>query len=271
MKDSIGAGGVMNDDIIQEERLLAVARDAARRAGDYAASNVARRHDVNSATRADVKHKLDVECEAVVRKVVMEAFPGHAFLGEESSGASADSPGYVWIVDPIDGTVNFFHGSPHWNCSVAVWREGRPVAGVVYAPMERELYEATASGPALLNGSAVRVSDTSDLSMALVGTGVGKPAPGSGGFSRVDRLAAACQRVRVAGSAALDICSVARGSLDAYFESGIYVWDMAAASLVLERAGGRSEVLARRDDDGAIAFLATNGLLHSAMRAVAEP
>ncbi|MBR4171981.1 MAG: inositol monophosphatase [Kiritimatiellae bacterium] len=249
--------------MIPSVQLLAVASFAARRAGQYVVANLSRRDDVNKASREDVKHKLDVESQRIIEEIIRTSYPDHAILGEESADRPEVESDYRWIVDPIDGTVNFFHGFPWWNCSVAVWYRGRAVAGAVFAPELGKLYEATADGPALCNGVPIHVSDTENPELAMFATGADKHDLGGLSFRGIRRIAETSQRARLLGSAALDICHVAEGRLDGYFESGIYLWDMAAASLILERAGGTCSIL---KDYGTpkyhIAFLATNGKLH---------
>ena len=243
--------------------LLATAKYAAMRAADYASSQSTRRHDANSATRRDVKHKLDVECEALARQLLTDAVPGSAVLGEEScsvfDGPEPPAPaGVEWIVDPIDGTINFFHGHPYWCCSIAARLDGETVAGVVYSPEMRLCYEAAVDGPALCNGVPIHVSDTDDPALALVNTGEDKSLADDRYLAFFRAVSDRCQRPRIFGSAALDLCAVAHGRADVYFQTGIYIWDVAAARLICERAGGRCDVLARRGGYR-MALLGTNG------------
>ena len=248
------------------EALLHVARLAATRAGNHALGNVRRRGEVNAISRHDVKHILDVECQAVATATILAACPGDAILGEETAGEERPAPGNAeWIIDPIDGTVNFFHGLPHWCCSVAVRRGGVMQAGVVYAPELGLVFEATVDGPACCNGRPIRCSVLADPSHALVLTGSDKAEDPARAFRFFAALARLVQRPRVLGAAALDICLVARGAADGYFEHGIYLWDIAAASLILARAGGADEVL-RMHGRYRLAFLASNGHLHAALK-----
>lgn len=243
--------------------ILAAAKLAATRSGDYALAQSMRRHDANSIDRNDVKHKLDVECEALCRDILSAATPGSALLGEEScevwDGPLPRPPsGLEWIVDPIDGTINFFHGDPNWCCSVAARLDGQTVAGVVYAPELRLCYEASIDGPALCNGAPIAVSDDADPTLALIRTGKDKSQSHSDYMGFIDAVDGACQRTRTSGSAALDVAAVAHGHADGYVQLGIYLWDIAAAALVVERAGGRCETLASRGGYR-MSFMATNG------------
>lgn len=255
------------------DELLTVAVRAACTAGDYARRHARRRTQTVKRSLHDVKLQLDLECQALAERVVRRFYPDHAFLGEERLAGQEDdksrmsnSEGLVWIIDPIDGTVNYSHGFPFWCCSVAVGQLGRTLAAAVYAPQMGELYTATCLGPARLNGRRLRVSTTRRLRDALVMTGLDQRSPYSRRpFERFLRIAQQCQRARVVGCAALDLCRVASGEADGYFESGIFVWDVAAAALIVERAGGRTELLASRPD-GRLLFLASNKILHSRLR-----
>lgn len=251
--------------------LLAVARHAAMSAGNHAFTNLDRRLDANIVARHDVKHKLDVECEAIATRAILDAFPDHAILGEESASDDETPPeGVQWVIDPIDGTVNFFHGLPNWCCSVAARIGGKSVAGAVFSPELGLCFTATADGPALCNGRELRVSATAETEKSIVATGADKSEDPSRAFRFFNAIGKAVQRPRILGSAALDLCFVASGKADGYFEHGIFIWDVAAASLILERAGGRCEVL-RRHGGHRMAFLGTNGLIHDSLRSVIVP
>jgi len=251
--------------MITQTQLQAIASLAARRAGEHVLGNLHRRGDVNSILRTDVKHKLDVEAQTTATRVILSAFPDHAILGEETCDAPLGDSDYVWIIDPIDGTINFFHGLPWWCCSVAVRFKGQAMAGAVFIPEMHQMYEATADGPARCNGVPIHVSDTSRLDLAMLATGADKWDLGEYAFRFMRKVAEIAQRPRILGAAAVDMCMVASGKLDGYFESGIYVWDMAAASLIVERAGGRCEIL-KSYPKYRISFLATNGCVHTACR-----
>ena len=271
------------------DSLLECATLAARTAGDHARSQwTGRRGETLSVAAHDVKLKLDVECQAIAAATIQSRFPGHRLLGEEDAAASAASQphfswdadtaanalakdGITWIVDPIDGTVNFFHGLPFWCCSVAAAVNGIVVAGAVYAPAMDLLYQAVTDRGSTCNGKPIRVSTIRRLSEGLVMTGLDKKlSPAAGPLSAFSRLSAACQKTRVMGSAALDLCSVAAGQAEAYFETGIYIWDVAAAGLIVRQAGGRVE-LPRRLAENRICFIGSNGLVHDEVRAILSP
>lgn len=249
--------------------LLDCAVAAARAAGNHAADNVDRRTDIVRRAKHDVKLRLDIECQAHAASVILARYPGHRLLGEEDetpAGRAADDSEYEWIVDPIDGTVNFSHGLRRWCCSVAVRRAGHTLAGAVFAPALGDLYTATADGPALCNGGPLRVSTTAALSETLVYTGVDKTAHAAlPAFAMFRAISANVQKTRVTGSAALDLCDVAAGRGDAYFESGIFTWDIAAGGLLVERAGGKTENLGSLGEHR-LRFLAGNGRIDKALK-----
>ncbi len=259
--------------------LLALAVEAATRGGHHALANSARRADAVETRAHDIKLKLDVECQDIIEALIASRFPDHAFLGEEDEtlvdgikpGAGrtgAPSPGgFEWIVDPIDGTVNFANGLPIWCCSVAVRRAGKVLAGAVFAPALNVLYAAADDGPSTRNGIPIRVSACETLAHGIVMTGMDKNlAPGLRAYAVFERLATVCRKARIVGSAALDLCWVAEGAADGYFEGSIYLWDIAAAGLIVERAGGTVEVLARREAPHQISVAASNGRLHQELK-----
>lgn len=252
--------------------LLQTALRAARAAGRHALENRHRRQETVMVAAHDVKLTLDLECQAIAQAVVREAYPQHAILAEESAdkGQPADNPHhspYVWIIDPIDGTVNFTHALPWWCCSVAVQHAGQVVAGVVFAPATDECFSAARGVGAWRNGEPLAVSAVRQMKEAMVLTGLDqKHHSGMPRLALFKDLADHIQKARVMGAAALDMCRVAAGQADAYFETGVYLWDVAAASLIVEMAGGQAENLAE-PSRYQVMHLATNGHLHPELRA----
>jgi len=249
--------------------LLAVAEDAARAAAQHALQNRHRRKEADRTFAHDVKLRLDVECQEEAERVVRARFPDHGILGEEGSRRGTRSP-YTWIIDPLDGTVNFFHGLPLWCSSVAVQLDGESVAGAVSIPVLDEHYAASVESPATCNGEPIRVSDTAMLNEAIVLTGLSKHVQDERFFETFRLLAHRARKLRVRGAAAADICHVAAGFGDAYFETGIYLWDWAAAGLILRRAGGTIETM-RPQPDSRTMILCTNQRLHAELRELVQP
>ncbi|MFO7937503.1 MAG: inositol monophosphatase family protein [Kiritimatiellia bacterium] len=252
------------------QQMLSVATLAARRAGEHVMNNLHRRDDFDSNLRSDVKHKLDVEAQDTAEAVIKDIFPAHAILGEETCDQPLDKSDWLWIIDPIDGTINFFHGLPWWCCSIALRFKGQTIAGSVYIPEMDMIFEATCDGPALCNGRPVHVSGTQDLSLSVLATGADKWDLDKRAFRFMKKVSEMAQRPRILGAAALDMCMVASGRIDGYFESGIYTWDMAAGALIVEQAGGRTDIL-RQYPAHRMAFLATNGHLHDQCRVQLQP
>lgn len=254
--------------------LLACAIEAARRAGGHAAANRHRRREAVKVAAHDVKLQLDIECQRIATEAIAGAFPRHEILGEEDPQhveGDGESAATQWVVDPIDGTVNFSHGTPFWCCSVAVRQRGRTVAGAVFAPDVGELYAASADTAATCNGEPIAVTATSRLDEAIVMTGTDQLMTlGFKPLTFLSALVGPCRRLRCMGSAALDMCRVAKGEADGYFEAGVYLWDVAAAGLIVERAGGRSEVVHRLAEPHRLCCLATNGRIHDAVRRIVE-
>lgn len=222
---------------------LELACRAARAAGALLRENFGRELVVDSLLRHDIKLALDVESQKLIEGLILEAFPDHAIYGEEGLAGDQSSE-TQWIVDPIDGTVNYFYGIPHFCISIAMRRGGQMRIGVVYDPMLDELFAVDWEGPATRNGVPIRPSDRSDLGEAVVTIGFSKSADAiDSGLARYAAVAHRVRKTRMMGSAALALAYIACGRLDAYIEESISLWDIAAGQLMLERGGG-SVVLA---------------------------
>jgi len=262
----------MAESDISPATLLECAVSAARAAGDHALLHRDRRTEAIKADRHDIKLKLDVESQEKAEEIVRATFPGHDILGEEETGTVAGparaEAGHEWIIDPIDGTINFSHGLPLWCSSVAVRRGEDVLAGAVYSPAMGELYTATVDGKAECNGSPIRVSSVDSIAASIVTTGLDKSNdPARPPLAILQSIVSNVQRPRIMGCAALDICRVAHSQADAYFESGIFIWDVAAAGLIVRQAGGEAEILAHLAENR-LMFLASNGLVHEEFKAL---
>ncbi len=256
-------------DFPETDVLLDGAVRAARAAGDHALRNRDRRNEVEETFAHDVKLTLDLEAQEQAFGVIHERFPNDAVLGEEGR-MDYDRSRPCWIVDPIDGTVNFAHGMPLWCSSVAVEIQGRVVAGCVYLPEMKECYTATIDRPAECNGRRIRPSSVPALEEALILTGLSKHVvDGSPAFDVFKALSLRARKVRIMGAAAVDICHVACGRAEGYVETGIYLWDIAAAGLIARQAGARTEVL-QELGDFKMRYLCTNGILHEDLRRIME-
>ncbi len=221
--------------------LLELATDLARRAGRLALSmhSGLRGHDTKS-TPTDVVTEADRACEALLAEGIRAARPDDGILGEE--GASTDgTTGVTWVVDPIDGTVNYLYGLPQWAVSIGVEVDGQALVGVVYDPAKDELWTAVRGGGASLDGRPLRCSAVEDLSQTLVATGFSYDARRrSVQAANLARVLPDVRDVRRLGAASLDLCSVAAGRVDAYYEQGLNPWDMSAGLLIAAEAGART-------------------------------
>lgn len=243
---------------------LAAAIKAARAAGRIMHDNWHKPKRVNAAEAHDIKLELDVRCQARIEKILAQAFPQIPVLGEEGSTGDVNAE-YRWVIDPIDGTVNYFFGMPHAAVSIALQRCGQSVVGVIYDPFTDELWSTTESQPTRLNGRIVRVSNRSKLSDAVIAIGFSKNKQNLAiSLPHVNRLARRVKKIRIMGSAALELAYVASGRLDAYIERTINLWDVAAGSLLVENAGGEFYVLPA--PNGKLRMCADNGKLRKKMQ-----
>ncbi|MGI9272148.1 MAG: inositol monophosphatase family protein [Woeseiaceae bacterium] len=239
--------------------LLNVAVMAARRAGSTLIKKMVNlgKLKIEQKGHNDFVSDADRAAEKAVIDCIHKHYPDHAILAEES-GASGESD-TVWIIDPLDGTTNYLHGFPVWAVSIGVQENGRMEHGVVYDPLREELFTASRGQGAQVDGHKIRVSGLHELSGALIGTGFPFRDADMDIAPYMAMLTKTIQHtsgVRRAGAAALDLCYVAAGRLDAYFETGLAPWDLAAGSLILREAGGIVSGL-----DGSENFLDTGHVL----------
>lgn len=224
--------------------MLNIAIRAARRAGNVIVRGTQRLHEVKieSKGRHDYVSQVDRDAEAVIVETLTDAYPTHRIIAEEA-GAAGDAEGgseYVWVVDPLDGTLNFLHGFPQYAVSIALRVNGRLDQGVVYDPTRDELFTASRGAGAQLNGRRIRVGRCHHLANALLATGF--PVRNKDALDTFlpsfGRVLGECADVRRAGAAALDLAYVAAGRLDGFWEFGLSEWDVAAGSLIVLEAGG---------------------------------
>ncbi len=225
--------------------MLDTALEAAAAAGKLLRHNFGLPLNVNESTLHDVKLELDVQAQQAITRVILAEFPDHCILGEEGV-TGKESAEVRWVVDPLDGTVNYFYNIPHYAVSIAAQQRTaagwETVAGVVYAPEVDEMFAAAKGQPPTLNGQPIRVSDRAKLEEAIVGIGFFKSAETiRRGLEDFTQLIGRVRKMRLMGAAALDVVYVACGRFDAYIEYGIKLWDIAAGQLILEQAGGRVE------------------------------
>jgi myo-inositol-1(or 4)-monophosphatase len=224
--------------------LLDLATDLARRAGALAIemrSGVEQLATKSSPT--DVVTKADQAVERLLTDGIRAARPGDGLLGEEGA-SDAGTTGLRWVVDPIDGTVNYLYGIPQWAVSIGIEDSRGTVVGVVFDPSKDELWQAVRGGGSTVNGVRLRCSDASELGQALVGTGFGYDERRRAAQSRIlPGLLPKVRDIRRLGAGALDLCGLAAGRLDAYYEQGLSPWDLSAGRLIATEAGARVEGL----------------------------
>ena len=253
---------------------LQTAIEIARRAGTIQQARRGEGVRVDKKSTIDLVTQVDVEIETFCRELLAERFPEHAVLAEElpnTPDSAQGSSDYCWIVDPLDGTVNYAHGLPFYCCSVALEIAGELEVGVVFDPNLDELFVAERGAGARLNGSPIAVTSENQLVDAMLCTGFPYDV-----HRTVDEViglfgafVARARAVRRLGSAALDLCYLAAGRFDGFWEQRLHPWDTAAGALMIQEAGGRVTGLDGRPfavRDGNI--LASNGPLHDAMHLV---
>ena len=254
-----------------DPRYLATALEAAVAAGRIQRTSFRNNPQVEKKGPIDLVTEADREVERRFRALIQSRFPGHVVLGEEGGGADAGLEGARWIIDPIDGTTNFAHGLALFCVSIALQIDSRTVIAVVYEPMAQELFVAEQGRGATLNGSRLQVSQEAELAESLLVTGFPYTIQRRRA-KQVKTFAAflgASRAVRRLGSAALDLCYVAAGRFDGFWEEQLHPWDIAAGCLIVEEAGGRVTQFDGQPVDlfkGEI--VASNGRIHAAMREV---
>lgn len=252
---------------------LAVATEAALRAGAIQKERYGQAIEVSHKGSIDLVTEVDRACEEAILDTLRARCPGHDVVTEETVLARTGSR-FLWFVDPLDGTTNYAHGYPFFCASIALAIEGVVVAAAVYEPLKQELFTAERGSGAWLNGRPLRVSQTDELIRAMLVTGFPYDVHErlQEALRLFNRFVGHARAIRRDGAAALDICYVAAGRMDGFWEERLKPWDALAATLVLEEAGGRVS----RFDGAPLGLttdevLATNGKLHDAMlRVIAE-
>jgi len=226
---------------MQTDNFLKVAIRAAVKAGDYAAGKMGRTKSVRYKGDINVVTDVDKRCEDIIVSTIRKNFPRHNFLAEENDYPERNKD-FLWIIDPLDGTTNFLHSFPFFCVSIALLRRGEILAGCVYDPIRKELFCAEKNKGSFLNKKKIHVSKIREVKKALVATGFAynvKNAKNKN-IANFVRFLKASQAVRRAGSAALDLCYVACGRFDGFWEFCLNPWDTAAGVLIVDEAGGRT-------------------------------
>ena len=240
---------------------LALATHAALEAGKLLRKHFGTETVVDEATDHDIKLALDKESQELITQILLGARHGDALYGEEGIAGNQASD-RQWIVDPIDGTVNYYYGIPHFCISIALRVAGEIIVGVIHDPMVGETWTVEKGSPALLNGQPIRVSKRTTLAESILYVGNGKDENSRDtGVDRFRRASLRARKMRMMGSAALGMAYIASGRLDGYIESRISLWDIAAGQLLVETAGGKVDLTPLPGHDDAYSIIATNGLI----------
>ncbi len=248
---------------------LKVVEAAVRRAGAFLRSRFHEVHCVDEELAHDIKLRLDKETQALIVDYLFAYYPDYAVLGEEGGISAAAPNAPEWVIDPIDGTVNYFYGIPIFCVSIALRVGEKVVLGCVYDPMQDECYTVCEGQPPCLNGEPIRVSSRARMAEAVVFIGHGShDGSGAAGIARFAHISAQVRKIRILGSAALTLCYIAAGRFDAYIENRINLWDFAAARAILEAAGGSCEYTPTSENGLSGSVIAWNGKLpiHEALQ-----
>lgn len=237
---------------------ITIAENAARTAGALLKEHFETDLEIDEALPHDLKIALDKESQELITRILLAAYPTHAIYGEEGL-AGDQSSDYQWIVDPIDGTVNFFYGIPHFCVSIALRHKKDLIAGIIYDPMMDELWSVEKDGKPTLNGREISASSRTKLEESVLFVGCGKTDEAlNTGLERFKRASLRARKMRMMGSAALAMAYIATGRLDGYVESRISLWDIAAGQLLLQQAGGQTTLTPKEDEPDVWSIVATN-------------
>ena len=244
--------------------MLSFIIDLAREAGALLRNDLGRPRELAFKSRADLVTDVDLRSERLLVAALRERFPDHAIMAEEGSRRET-AAGYLWLVDPLDGTTNYAHGYPVFSVTMALLRDRELELGIVYDPLRDECFTAERGGGAWLNGRQLQVSSTADLRMGLLSTGFPyhrwqSPETNIPEFSA---MIMRCQGIVRSGSAAIDLAYVAAGRSDGHWELGLKPWDSAAGTLLVREAGGKvTNWVGEAYEPWNGRVVATNGVLH---------
>ena len=222
--------------------MLNIAIRAARKAGNVIAKNYERRDDIQTSKKGinDYVTSVDKAAEAEIIEIIQKSYPDNTIISEERGALEGKDSDIQWVIDPLDGTTNFVKGLPHFSVSIAIRVKNRTEVGVVYDPIRNELFTAVRGEGAKLNEVRLRVDSQNELNGAILATGFPfkQPSLMPTQFAIMNNLIDEAADFRRTGSAALDLCYVASGRVDGYFEMGLKPWDCAAGDLIVREAGG---------------------------------
>jgi len=254
----------MNSELKQIKK---VAIKAARASGKYILQHVDKIKEISrKGAFTNLVTDVDKASEDMIISTVKKAFPAHSIVAEES-GEYTQEEEFKWVIDPLDGTTNYSHGFPFFSVSIGVLYKDEVKIGIVYDPSRNELFEAQESKGAFLNGKPIRVSENKKLEESLLATGFAYNIEGKlANIKNFENMLKYAQAIRRAGSAAIDLCYVACGRLDGFWEFGLSPWDTSAGQLMIKEAGGKVTKLDNsKFDIYNKEILASNGIIHQEM------
>ena len=222
-------------------KLLEIAKKAAIEAGKIHMEFYGKTLEISCKhNEFDLVTQVDKNSEAKIISIIKEEFPEHDLLGEEGTNSQTGSD-YLWIIDPLDGTTNYTHAFPHFAVSIGLYYKGKPFLGVVFDPFKKEMFSAQKGEGAFLNDKQIKVSEVSKLSNSLLATGFpyGRDNILEKNIKYFAHFLYKAQAVRRPGAAALDLCYIAAGRLDGFWELNLSPWDVAASACIIEEAGGK--------------------------------
>jgi len=254
------------------EKLLEAAKEAAYEAGEIQLSFLGKKKQVEcKSNEFDLVTEADKQSEEKIISILNTYYPGHDILGEETGSHKENDSEYLWVVDPLDGTTNFTHNFPHFAVSIGLIKKGRIILGVVFDSCKNELFWAAEGMGAYLNSEPIQASKIAKLEKALLATGFppGKVEIVEENFVYFKEFVYKAQALRRPGAAALDLCYVACGRMDGFWELNLSPWDVAAGVCIIREAGGKVTNFDSEDfDPYAGNILATNRFLHAPMKKV---
>ena len=243
--------------------LAHVAMRAARAAGQIIREGWGKPHAIQFKGAINLVTDIDRAAEKIILEQLRAATPEFDILTEES-GAMEKGSAFRWVIDPLDGTTNYAHHFPYFSVSIGLEADGESVVGVVYDPILEQMFSAIRGGGAFLNETPVYPSHASTLSESVVATGlVYEVWESERGISEIVKMIKRARSIRINGSAALDICNVACGRLDAYCDTGLFAWDLAAARVILAEAGGKFSLYGAGAQMDEKYCIASNGKIHA--------
>lgn len=258
--------------MVNIEKLLEVAKEAAYAAGEIQLSYLGKKKGIShKSNEFDLVTEADKLSEEKIVSIIQANFPEHAILGEESGTHAGNKSEYLWVLDPLDGTTNFAHNFPHFAVSIGLVKHGKIFTGVVYDVSQNELFWAAEGTGAFLNSEPIQVSKIEGLNKSLLATGFpcSKEKTLEENFVYFQKFVYNSQAVRRPGAAALDLCYVAAGRLDGFWELNLCPWDVTAGTCIVREAGGKVTNFDSEDFNPEIKnIIASNSIIHEQMKKV---